>query len=754
MPTHTIVTKNLALAAIAFPLIAGAPQATFAYPDTAPVLTALATSEEQQTNLSLNWGIRPSFVSYLGGHYALSEGASEHNGTYSFPVQEAQGNEQHLEIKAAGKVQFAEYCEDRNNTDTCKLDLTFSNPKIILDANGESSLTYTVRTRNYSSGKIEGPHEVKMATLDLRGASQTDHGNGTVTWKNIGANLTEDGAHAFSNFYDPGTALDALEITYSGPVLDVDASPFTVKESWNTGFEYDKVHKLYDMGGKLVHLGVNTYDPAVPAATVIDARTLEPLSVTTELPVNGYLAAAADTATGALYIYNQDQQSIEKYRLNGENKLVLVETIASVDTSGLTVMALGYNPHSKALGLLALDGKGSGNFTFIDQEGTVTQQNLPDPLEISPTLKTASVQDAVYRSNYYGETYSFLRPGRVLEPLANGSFVWAPASTAQYSSGTPIMRGYLLQFSPQGIQEITQTIPTDGTGADMRSIKVAGDYLMQWNQNYGERSKVRILKANGQDFDLVYEASQLPHGISSISGMTFDGEHFIVLDADTGKVHWLDESFNLVYEMSIANTKNSNQNVPLLLETATRDLILPTVVEDSETYREITHLVRLERYVRATTPDDEVEPNIPRDIVPTPVPKEPAPTPGTPEEPAPTPAPEEPTPTPDASEEAIPAPADPEEVETTPVPAEPLSTPNQTAPADSASVIALQPSPAAAQTGGVKTTATTPSSRTESATSSSRLAHTGASSIALVAVVGCVVTGLGLAIIYRRQRSE
>ena len=65
-------------------------------------------------------------------------------------------------------------------------------------ADGTGSLYMTVRTKNYASGKFEGPMEVKMATLSTGTAKQSEK-DGVVSISGISANLTADGNHAFSD---------------------------------------------------------------------------------------------------------------------------------------------------------------------------------------------------------------------------------------------------------------------------------------------------------------------------------------------------------------------------------------------------------------------------------------------------------------------------------------------------------------------------------------------------------------------------
>lgn len=159
-------------------------------------------AEQNQSTGNITWGIKTSFRNYIGEPYKVSEGAS-YNSTdlFTFPNQETKVSEDgnQVSLQGSGKVQYISHCADRNKPEECSLNLTLSNPRIEMDAaQGTGTLYMVVRTKNYTSGQWEGPHEIPMAKLSLKTAQQSEK-DGVVTWSNVAANLTAEGNHAFSN---------------------------------------------------------------------------------------------------------------------------------------------------------------------------------------------------------------------------------------------------------------------------------------------------------------------------------------------------------------------------------------------------------------------------------------------------------------------------------------------------------------------------------------------------------------------------
>ena len=407
--------------------------------------TLAPTAQQSSQGQSLTWGFRQSFISYVGGHHRIDDGVTESNREYTFPLTDVKQEGDRVELSGHGLLQFAQYCKDTSDTNTCQLDLTFTAPRVVLDPSGESAIYYTVRTRNYQSGQVEGPHEVKMATLDLTSATQNAEG-GVVTWSNIPATLTEDGAHAFSNFYDPGTALAPLSLTYRGEAIDVTPASYTVAESWDSKAETRDLHRVLELKGRVLHLTKTSWGDGEARATVLDARTMEPLH-TVELPVTASMAVAVDSAAGRLYYADRQTHALASAVITEDGSLRLEGTVPGGEI-GEDAFALGYDPTRGTLAALTLDGQGSGSIRFLDSEGKVTEHALPDPVSISPKLSSLPRPESLQTGEFYGSTY--LNNARLLAPLPDGTFVYAPGSTVYDDEDIRVLTGHVLHFSPQG----------------------------------------------------------------------------------------------------------------------------------------------------------------------------------------------------------------------------------------------------------------------------------------------------------------
>lgn len=250
-----------------------------AYANSSPSMSAqMPAVHNQSTKGTLSWGFHSSFVSYIGENVSLADGATSKNGIYNFPLDTVtQNGKTQITLTGKGTVRFTDRCENIEEADTCQIDLTLSNPKLVLDAQGISELMYTVRTRNYQSGEIEGPQELTIATVDLQGARQKET-NEKITWSKAQTTLTEAGAHALSDFYPIGSSLTELNFSYQGKALETQPSKYSIGERWNTGTDYRHLHRLNTTAKSLIlrqnHPGTYTVFKHLPSAFVKSSREM------------------------------------------------------------------------------------------------------------------------------------------------------------------------------------------------------------------------------------------------------------------------------------------------------------------------------------------------------------------------------------------------------------------------------------------------------------------------------------------------
>lgn len=203
---------------------------TFAVPVTAPCPLLADTTFTG----GAAWGVRASFRNYLQGPIAhgwigCGAGASGFLNSAAQPRFELfrfddAKNPQYnattgaLDATYGGRIRFRGH--DYGNGP--QLDLEFRNPRVVLDGAGNGKLYVDAVNRPFGGMDTTAPAPprqshpgVHIADLDLSGVTPVDQ-DGRVTWTNVPAILSEDGAKiAFAEFYGPGDQLDPL--TFSVP---------------------------------------------------------------------------------------------------------------------------------------------------------------------------------------------------------------------------------------------------------------------------------------------------------------------------------------------------------------------------------------------------------------------------------------------------------------------------------------------------------------------------------------------------------
>ncbi|MFG3303598.1 HtaA domain-containing protein [Streptomyces wuyuanensis] len=185
-------------------------------PTTQPTKPAPSTSSPSGTTPGkvvagkLTWGIKESWRRYVddtcGGSVSAAGGAVKNGEVYDFAFGSARLDSAARTANAAfdGKVRF----ECAAHT----IDWTIADVKVRASgAKGTllADVTTSKGTRN----------DVEFADLDLSGADYAAK-DGVVTFKNVAAKLTKDGAAQFAGpngepFYQPGTAVDPVTVALS-----------------------------------------------------------------------------------------------------------------------------------------------------------------------------------------------------------------------------------------------------------------------------------------------------------------------------------------------------------------------------------------------------------------------------------------------------------------------------------------------------------------------------------------------------------
>ncbi|WP_367125646.1 HtaA domain-containing protein [Streptomyces phytohabitans] len=158
------------------------------------------------TDGTLDWGVKKSFRDYVtgpigGGEITVGDGAALNaDGTFRFTDGTGsydQGSHG-VDVAFQGSVHFTAHGG--------QLDLTFADLKVTSDDGVAGAITADV-----SSGGTTRD-DVEVASLDL-GAVEPGHGDGGgMTFADVPATLTAEGAEAFNGFYEEGEALDSATL--------------------------------------------------------------------------------------------------------------------------------------------------------------------------------------------------------------------------------------------------------------------------------------------------------------------------------------------------------------------------------------------------------------------------------------------------------------------------------------------------------------------------------------------------------------
>ena len=613
----------------------------------------VVAADQNQSTGNITWGIKTSFRNYIGEPYKVSEGAS-YNSTdlFTFPNHEAKVSEDgnQVSLQGSGKVQYISHCADRNKPEECSLNLTLSNPRIEVDAaQGTGTLYMVVRTKNYTSGQWEGPHEIPMAKLSLKTAQQSEK-DGVVTWNNVAANLTAEGNHAFSNFYEDGVGLDALTFSYSGTeAKDAQNSGYKLGESLNSGTDINNPQNTVRAGSYLFYAAGKSFGGGADARyAVIDPKTLQQTESAT-LPMGSSAHFAANPATGDIVFVNANTRALERYRVDESGKLVSQGTFAGVTFSeSENILALGYNEATNSWAVLTADSSGQARYVNVASDGTMKAQTVKSPLDFDP-----SVAHADDLSEYYGDV--FTGSTRTLAPLPDGSFLYSPNKSVYNEEGNKIQNGQLLHLSAQGISVVEQTQPKDAEeAASLNGLLTTPDgYVYRWNNYAASASAVQVLKYDGSSFTTVRESSTAPHGMGAIASFFTAGDKIVAVDSANGRLVWMSKTLEFDHDVPLSDLRSTDKSGSYnALELPNGDIIFPTMVEKNDGLESNLWLNLLVH--TAKTPEPE-QPK-PADPAPTPEPSKPAaPTPTTP-----APEPSKPT-EPEPSKPAEPEPSKPAE---------------------------------------------------------------------------------------------
>ena len=551
----------------------------------------VAAGDQATAGASFGWGVRASFLSYNGMPREMTDGAAwdatAKQFTFTPTSTTISEDGKQVTLQAAGRLWFTGHCAEGQDPETgCALNLTFSNPRVELNlADGTGSLYMTVRTKNYASGKFEGPAEVKMATLSTGTAKQSEKG-GVVSISGISANLTADGNHAFSDFYNEGASLDPLSISYTGSAASTPKSAYSVAESYNTGAGVSQPQNTARLGrNHIVHVAPPSFSGDT-TYTVLTSSNLKMTDTGVLKAIKGVFAVDADG--NRMLVIGSETNKPELYTVTAEGKLVSSGTYSDAELGANTVKAIGYNPANNTWGIVSIDGHGGGKLTIIDASGKATSQALPKPDSIDPQVVKAYSLD-----EYYGDSFS--NNTLTLAPLPDGSFVYAPSTSIYDASGEKVVqKGHLLHLSSNGVSLVPNSSPEGYDTALPSTLVSPKGYIYRWNNWYG--GKVQILKYENGTFSVVRESATL-EGFEKTEVATMfltRAGNVVVVDASGSRLVFMDDTLNKVNEVVLSSMRKTDKSGGYnALELPNGDIIYPTSFENPTTYEDQLWLNRL-----------------------------------------------------------------------------------------------------------------------------------------------------------------
>ena len=551
----------------------------------------VAAGDQATAGASFGWGVRASFLSYNGMPREMTDGAAwdatAKQFTFTPTSTTVSEDGKQVTLQAAGRLWFTGHCAEGQDPETgCALNLTFSNPRVELNlADGTGSLYMTVRTKNYASGKFEGPAEVKMATLSTGTAKQSEKG-GVVSISGISANLTADGNHAFSDFYNEGASLDPLSISYTGSAANTPKSAYSVAESYNTGAGVSQPQNTARLGqNHIVHVAPPSFSGDT-TYTVLTSSNLKMTDTGVLKAIKGVFAVDADG--NRMLVIGSETNKPELYTVTAEGKLVSSGTYSDAELGANTVKAIGYNPANNTWGIVSVDGQGGGKLTIIDASGKATSQALPKPDSIDPQVVNAYSLD-----EYYGDSFS--NNTVTLAPLPDGSFVYAPSTSIYDAAGEKVVqKGHLLHMSSNGVSLVPNSSPAGYDTALPSTLVSPKGYIYRWNNWYG--GKVQILKYENGTFSVVRESATL-EGFEKTEVATMfltRAGNVVVVDASGSRLVFMDDTLNKVNEVVLSSMRKTDKSGGYnALELPNGDIIYPTSFENPTTYEDQLWLNRL-----------------------------------------------------------------------------------------------------------------------------------------------------------------
>ncbi|MEV1018853.1 HtaA domain-containing protein [Streptomyces sp. NPDC050264] len=281
---------------------------------------------------TLDWGVKESFRKYVTGAAAgkieAADGATQaaDNGVFTFSdgTGTYDTTTHGTDTAFKGAVQFTSTAH--------RFDIEISDVKVVT-----SGTTGHIDADVSLNGTAQ--NDIEFATLDLSAVKPGQGAGGAMTFKDIPATLTADGAKAFNGMYEAGTALDPATLTVTAAASSPDPDPSTTPP---------------------------TTPPATPKPTA--TPTAKPTATATTTPKPA-ASASEDAASGEVADGNLDWGVKESFRtyITGPIAKGKVELTGGAAKNG-SVYRFGDASGSYDADAKSLDAKFAGKVRFLGHE--------------------------------------------------------------------------------------------------------------------------------------------------------------------------------------------------------------------------------------------------------------------------------------------------------------------------------------------------------------------------------------------------
>ncbi|SQG63409.1 cell-surface hemin receptor [Corynebacterium renale] len=535
------------------------------------------------TTGALEWGLRPSFNSYTGGPTIIDEGATQPvTGTFSFPLKSHtyDAAENRVEAQFSGRVVYKQYCPTKEPaTDpNCALDLTFKDPKVVIDDDG-SYLEGTVSSKQYPKGGVFAPGKpVKVATLNTDAANYTNT-NGTVKWENISSTLTQEGWKMFSEFYEVGEALAPVSFHYTGEGPGAARKTgLSVGEAWTSPGTYADVTRTFAYGDYIVAV------VAEQGVALLD-HTAKQIALK-EAPITRDNVSAFNPATGVLYFAERNTPEIKSIDVVPA-AAALGEPVTVGQAPGI-VQALAVHPKTGKLSALSQKDDKSAYLSTL--EGTqLRDQALPT---------TAELFDFPLQEQYSNAYTASFRNDDIQElaPVSDGTFLFNTNADVYAEGIDSTVKGTLLRLNPDATTPAEAAAVVPGTAEKesnryYSALRTDGTTVVRYNNLDGAGSIFQVLTYDNGTLTPKTEAKPVA-GVNTVADVTIKDGTIYALDSVNGNLVAIDSDLNATTLAQVPNGQRTNKPLHQSLLPAERGYYVATQDENGGSWRGGAFLLR------------------------------------------------------------------------------------------------------------------------------------------------------------------